>query len=205
MTWPSTGPSGTEFYGSLAIPGWQNSLLVAQLKKGAIARLKLSNDGQNIISDTINYFQGLGRFRDIVVSPDGLKIYVACDSSGSTSGPTQNVTTSPANAGSILEFTYQPLPLAPEGKFIVQEKLDDHTIDVYPNPASDFLIVYNYRSVEPRTIQMIDMNGIYHYNKKSTSLTTRIETARLANGIYILKILDAKGKNVRTEKILIHH
>ena len=29
MTWPSIGPSGTDFYGSNAIPGWQNSLLIA--------------------------------------------------------------------------------------------------------------------------------------------------------------------------------
>ena len=109
MTWPSTGPSGTDFYGSNAIPGWQNSLLVAQLKNGTLTRFKLSSDGTSIISDTIHYFRGIGRFRDVVVSPDGLKIYVACDSSGSTSGPTGGVTTTPANPGSILEFTYQPV------------------------------------------------------------------------------------------------
>ena len=68
MTWPSVAPSGTEFYGSTAIPGWQNSLLVACLKAGHIARYQLSSDGLSIISDTINYFQGLGRFRDVVVS-----------------------------------------------------------------------------------------------------------------------------------------
>ncbi|MBL0201494.1 MAG: hypothetical protein IPP81_15545 [Chitinophagaceae bacterium] len=66
-----------------------------------MARYKLSNDGQSIISDTTHYFRGLGRFRDVVVSADGMKIYVACDSSGSTSGPTGGVTTTPANPGSI--------------------------------------------------------------------------------------------------------
>lgn len=78
------------------------------VKKGALLRYKLSNDGQSIISDTIHYFQGKGRFRDVVVSPDGLKIYLACDASGSTSGPTGGVTTNPPNPGSILEFTYAP-------------------------------------------------------------------------------------------------
>jgi PQQ-dependent dehydrogenase (s-GDH family) len=111
MLWPSVGPSGSDFYGSNAIPGWQNSLLIANLKRGTVSRYKLSNDGQSIISDTIHYFRGLGRFRDVVVSPDGMKIYVACDSSGSTSGPTNNVTTTPANPGSILEFTYVPTPV----------------------------------------------------------------------------------------------
>jgi glucose/arabinose dehydrogenase len=140
MTWPSIGPSGTDFYGSLAIPGWQNSLLVATLKGGVVARYKLSNDGQSIISDTINYFRGMGRYRDIVVSPDGLKLYVACDSSGSTSGPTGNVTTTPANPGSILEFTYQPSgPARAMSQLLTESKvsddLKDKSIDVYPNPA----------------------------------------------------------------------
>jgi glucose/arabinose dehydrogenase len=107
MTWPTMAPSGTDFYGSNAIPGWQNSLLIATLKSGKIIRYKLSNDGQSIISDTINYFKGLGRYRDVAVSADGLKIYVACDSIGNTSGPTGNVLTTPPNPGSILEFTYQ--------------------------------------------------------------------------------------------------
>jgi hypothetical protein len=134
------GPSGTDFYGSLAIPGWQNSLLVASLKEGVVARYQLSNDGQSIISDTINYFRGMGRYRDIVVSPDGLKLYVACDSSGSTSWPTGNVTTTPANPGSILEFTYQPSgPARAMSQLLTESKvsddLKDKSIDVYPNPA----------------------------------------------------------------------
>jgi PQQ-dependent dehydrogenase (s-GDH family) len=125
-TWPTTAPSGAEFYGSNAISGWQNSLLVAQLKRGAITRFKLSNDGLSIISDTIHYFQGKGRFRDVVVSPDGLKIYVACDSSGSTSGPTGGVTNTPANPGSILEFTYQPpAGITTINQLIVESKIED--------------------------------------------------------------------------------
>ncbi|HEU4859612.1 MAG TPA: PQQ-dependent sugar dehydrogenase, partial [Chitinophagaceae bacterium] len=38
MLWPSVGPSGSEFYGNTSIPGWQNSLLVANLKKGTVSR-----------------------------------------------------------------------------------------------------------------------------------------------------------------------
>src|SRR5688572_13282906 len=149
MIWPSMAPSGTEFYGGLAIPGWQNSLLVAMLKAGTITRYKLSNDGLAIISDTINYFKGQGRFRDVVVSPDGLRIYVACDSSGSTSGPTGNVTTTPANPGSILEYTYTPTGArsyitATQEKSIPKDITTDKTLDVYPNPASQYIIVYNY-------------------------------------------------------------
>ena len=207
MTWPSTGPSGTEFYGSNAIPGWQNSLLVAQLKRGAITRFKLSNDGLSIISDTIHYFQGKGRFRDIVVSPDGLKLYVACDSSGSTSGPTQGVTTTPANPGSILEFTYVPpsgsrmiTQMIQESK--VEDDVKDRSIDVYPNPASVYFIVYNY-SQEGRSIDLYDLNGKLVKKQFAMNLATRVDVGNLSNGLYILKITDTKGKTIRTEKIII--
>ncbi|HKC35471.1 MAG TPA: PQQ-dependent sugar dehydrogenase, partial [Chitinophagaceae bacterium] len=207
MTWPSIGPSGTDFYGSLAIPGWQNSLLVATLKGGVIARYKLSSDGQSIISDTINYFRGMGRFRDIVVSPDGLRLYVACDSSGSTSGPTGNVTTTPANPGSILEFTYQvPGPakainqLLTENK--VQNDLKDKSIDVYPNPATNYFVVYNYKLTSSQ-ILLYDISGKLIKSMQSKDLATRVDVSNLANGVYILTIKGADGKKIRTEKIII--
>ena len=209
MTWPSTAPSGTDFYGSTAIPGWQNSLLVAQLKAGTITRFKLSNDGLSIISDTIHYFRGKGRFRDVVVSPDGLKIYVACDSSGSTSGPTGGVTTTPANPGSILEFTYQaPVGLRTMKPAIVStiaEVKKDNSIDVYPNPANDFIIVYSYASETGRGIELYDVTGKIVRKQTAAKLTTRIETSSLAGGLYILKVRDTAGKVIRLEKILIQH
>jgi len=207
MTWPSTAPSGTEFYGSNAIPGWQNSLLVAQLKRGAITRFKLSNDGMSIISDTIHYFQGKGRFRDIVVSRDGLKLYVACDSSGSTSGPTQNVVTTPANPGSILEFTYQPQGGRTINKIIAETKVVDDTkdksIDVYPNPASAYFVVYDYSGEQTRRIELLDLNGRTVKRLTAMNVATRVATNDLANGLYILRITDAKGKVIRTEKLVV--
>jgi len=210
MTWPSTAPSGTDFYGSNAIPGWQNSLLVAELKAGTIARFKLSNDGQSIISDTINYFRGKGRFRDVVVSADGLKIYVACDSSGNTSGPTGNVVTTPANPGSILEFTYVP----PSGVRMansavatttpVVEVLDNKTIDIYPNPATTYIIVYNYKDAQGRSIEMLDINGRLVKKVQVTGMATRIETGKISNGVYIIKVHDKQGKLLRLEKVIIN-
>ncbi|MBK8787520.1 MAG: PQQ-dependent sugar dehydrogenase [Chitinophagaceae bacterium] len=206
MLWPSVAPSGADFYGSTAIPGWQNSLLIANLKKGTVARYKLSNDGQSIISDTTHYFRGLGRFRDVVVSADGMKIYVACDSSGSTSGPTGGVTTTPANPGSILEFTYVPeLPVAPLFSKQVTEEVKDRSIDVYPNPASSYFIVYNYKETGSRIIELTDMNGRIVIRKTVTGTASRIETALLPNGLYILNVKDLNGLSRRTEKIIIKH
>ncbi|RXK59227.1 T9SS type A sorting domain-containing protein [Lacibacter luteus] len=210
MLWPSIGPSGTDFYGSTSIPGWQNSLLVATLKGGVIARYKLSNDGLQIISDTINYFRGMGRYRDVAVSPDGLKIYVACDSSGSTSGPTGNVTTTPANPGSILEFTYVPGSMrqyVQTGPTTIQNTLPadkkDNTIDIYPNPATNFIVVYNYAAEAGRMVTLFDMNGRTVKQQLTNGTATRIDTREVPNGMYILRITNATGSILHTEKLVI--
>jgi len=208
MLWPSVAPSGSDFYGNITIPGWQNSLLVANLKKGTISRYKLSSDGQSIISDTVHYFRGLGRFRDVVVSPDGLKIYVACDSSGSTSGPTGGVTTTPANPGSILEFTYQisggtkaTNQLLTETK--VQDDIKDLSIDVYPNPATNYFVVYNYK-LNNSQVLLYDISGKLVRNIRTSSLTTKVDVSSLANGVYVLMIKDVDGRNIRNEKIVVN-
>ena len=207
MLWPSVAPSGCDFYSSTAIPGWQNSLLIANLKKGTISRYQLSNDGQRIISDTIHYFRGLGRFRDVVVSADGTKIYVACDSSGSTSGPTGNVTTVPANPGSILEFTYLP----PAGMNALQQlftstKLpaatNETSVDIYPNPASDYMIVYNYK-VESRVVYIYDINGRLLKKVIGKEMATRVNISDLANGVYIIKIAGPDARIISTQKIIV--
>ena len=208
LGWPSTAPSGTDFYGAAAIPGWQNSILVAQLKTGVISRFKLSSDGQYIISDTINYFRGKGRFRDVVVSPDGLKIYVACDSSGSTSGPTGGVTSTPANPGSILEFTYQPSGGASRmNQWVAENKLEevvaDRRIDIYPNPATTYFVVYNHTTERNWFIELIDVNGKLVKKQQAMNKATRIETGDMANGLYILKVTNAQGKQIRVEKVIV--
>ncbi|QNA45211.1 PQQ-dependent sugar dehydrogenase [Lacibacter sediminis] len=209
MLWPSMAPSGTEFYGSAAIPGWQNSVLVAMLKAGTITRYQLSNDGLQIISDTINYFRGMGRFRDVVVSTDGTKIYVATDSSGSTSGPTGNVTTTPANPGCILEFTFnsgafrQFVQTTPVDNRVKEEK-KDKTIDIYPNPATNFIVVYNYSTEAGRIIELFDVKGRRVKQQAANGLATRMETSELPAGMYVLRITAASGTVLRTEKLIIN-
>lgn len=211
MTWPSTAPSGIDFYGSTAIPGWQNSLLMTNLKTGVIARYQLSNNGQYLISDSLNYFRGQGRYRDVIVSPDGLKIYIACDSSGSTSGPTGGVVNLPPNPGSILEFTYQPQAMIVQaGQATITKQVAslvkaDKTIDVYPNPARDVLVVYNYSADTKRRATITDMNGRTLQQQPLTGMATRMPTQSLSNGMYLLRVTDNSGKTIATQKVMIQH
>jgi trimeric autotransporter adhesin len=115
--WGSIAPSGMDAYTSNLIPGWKNSLLLASLKKGFIARIKPNgtNTGVESIagSDTAVIFNSQNRFRDLTFSPDGKDIFVVIDRSGSTSGPTSDNPVSSACAGCILKYTF--LGYAPSG------------------------------------------------------------------------------------------
>jgi PQQ-dependent dehydrogenase (s-GDH family) len=206
FSWPTVAPSGMDFYGNTAIPGWQHSLLMANLKKGTVTRYKLSTDGLRVVSDTIHYFLGLGRFRDVIVSPDGLKLYVACDSSGSTSGPTGNVTTTPANPGSILEFTYSPPPQMARQPGSAEGPLNNKSLlRVYPNPANRYFIITNFSTEGKKIVELSDITGKLIKRQTLNNVSTRIETSNLANGIYLLKVFDAQNNIIKTEKLIIQN
>lgn len=106
--WPSEAPSSLAVYTSDAIPGWKNSLLMPSLKTHKLIRLKLSTHGDRIISDTLGYFRRTGRVRDIAISPDGLHLFLAVDSSAFTSVPSRAELSQEIYRGCIVEFTYLP-------------------------------------------------------------------------------------------------
>ncbi|MFI5133183.1 MAG: PQQ-dependent sugar dehydrogenase [Chitinophagales bacterium] len=110
-TWPSEAWSGMDFYSSSFIPGWKNSLVLASLKWGRMLRLKLDAGDTTIAktngADTIAYFGGMNRYRDLAFSPDGKDIFVSME--GSTSaGPASNTTdqTVPACTNCLIKYTF---------------------------------------------------------------------------------------------------
>jgi PQQ-dependent dehydrogenase (s-GDH family) len=105
--WPSEAPSSIAVYTSNTIPGWKNSILLPTLKGGKLIRLKLNASGNKITGDTINYFKGKLRYRDIALSPDGKKIYMAVDSTQVTSGPSKENPQKNNCRGCILEYSYE--------------------------------------------------------------------------------------------------
>lgn len=105
--WPSEAPSSLAVYTAAAIPGWQNSLLVPTLKHGKLIRLQLNAAGTGITGDTLTYFKAPVRYRDLALSPDGTRLYLATDSTSVTSGPSKEDPKGTSCQGCILEFTYR--------------------------------------------------------------------------------------------------
>lgn len=105
--WPSEATSGLDIYTSTAIPGWKNSLLLPSLKWGHLVRVQLNAAGDGITGDTLTYFKAGVRYRDLAISADGKKIYLAADSAAISSGPSRSDPKQLSLAGCIIEYSYQ--------------------------------------------------------------------------------------------------
>ena len=71
---------GIDYYNHDRIPQWKNSILMTTLKDQTLIQLKLSNDGNSVVSTSAFYRNQFGRLRDVCVSPGG-RVYI-CTSSG---------------------------------------------------------------------------------------------------------------------------
>ena len=71
---------GIDYYNSDKIPAWKNSILMTTLKDASLRQLKLSTDGNAVVSTSIYFKNTYGRLRDICISPSG-NVYI-CTSNG---------------------------------------------------------------------------------------------------------------------------
>lgn len=71
---------GIDYYSNDKIPAWKNSILMTTLKDASLRQLKLSTDGNSVVSTSIFFKDEYGRIRDICISPSG-NVYV-CTSNG---------------------------------------------------------------------------------------------------------------------------
>ena len=74
--------------------------------------------------------------------------------------------------------------------------VNENAIQVYPNPATDFISV---NSGEAGTIQVIDLEGKVVL---STEVTQRINVSNLSNGVYIVKLVGGDGSVLSTNRIV---
>lgn len=207
LTWPTVAASSIDVYEKNVIPNWKRSLLVTSLKAGKVFRLHLDAAGTSVLdSSTIPAMRGQGRYRDLCISPDGLRIYVACDISGQTSGPTGSYNgggTPPPNAGRILEFTYTG-PLLNLGQDSLYTYIRNTSIKISPNPASNILTVRSIRNTaKPLLYKIYDATGKLLLTGSSINDYFNINVQKLTNGIYFLKLYNAYQINLATEKFVI--
>ena len=149
MNWPTVAPTSIAFYGSGAVPGWNNSLLITSLKNG-LWRLQLKSDGLSVDStvnpyDTLHYLAGY-RLRNITVSPTGDTLFVAVDNSCCTLGATGTIGNSVASPdlGFILRMVYITTLSLPDSVYKTPPQPPAEVsppVTVYPNPAHGELYV----------------------------------------------------------------
>jgi hypothetical protein len=100
-------------YSSRAIRGWNDSLLLTSMISGVVFRMPLTANPKSQTANPksqvgapVAYFKTGNRYRDIVVAPDGVRIFVVTDTEGRTVGPSGALVRELANPGSVLEFRY---------------------------------------------------------------------------------------------------
>jgi PQQ-dependent dehydrogenase (s-GDH family) len=103
-------PSGIDLYTSNAIPNWNTSVLITGMRSGAVYRVGLAADGRRVTGDPVEYFKTTNRYRDLALSADGRRIFVATDDHGITQDDHDQRSDKLANPGAILEFTYAQTP-----------------------------------------------------------------------------------------------
>ncbi|AXY77323.1 T9SS C-terminal target domain-containing protein [Paraflavitalea soli] len=204
LKFPTIAPSSIEYYNlnsGKGIPNWYPSLLVPTLRTGTLFRYRLNAAKDMIIGDSIQYFKTVNRYRDIALSPDG-KIYIITDSIGSTSGPSGSSQTNMTNKGAILVFEYAGiiLPIREHPENLPRK----YTSSVYPNPATSYIQVETEPAVQkPIRYRLIDMNGKLILDEKTTRNNFTIETGRYRRGVYILKLFNGYGSEIRMDKIIL--
>ncbi len=88
------------------VPGWENSLLVTSLNRGALYRLPLDARGRLVVGGLFEEFKSTNRYRDLAIRPDGRAVYIITDNAGGTLDASRNSTRELENPGAVLEFTY---------------------------------------------------------------------------------------------------
>jgi glucose/arabinose dehydrogenase len=81
---------GIDYYNSDKIPEWKNSILMSTLKDASLRQLRLSTDGNSVVSTSIYFKDDYGRIRDICISPSG-NVYL-CTSNGGSSDKIVEIT-----------------------------------------------------------------------------------------------------------------
>ncbi len=105
-----------------------------------------------------------------------------------------------------IKYDISELNIPIKANIIGGEAVDDPTdeIKVYPNPASDYVVVQRENlSLELLSIKIIDISGKIVFEKSSiNSNFTHIETTKFKNGVYVVEV--TVGQKKLNKKIIIN-
>jgi hypothetical protein len=168
-------------------------------------RYKLNGTLDGFDTDSIPYFRTTNRYRDIALSTDGRKIYLVTDSIGTTSGPSGSGTSTLANPGGILEFSYAGPTLSLPGRPDPVNTVRNYNLKLYPNPASEWLRVEVGDDAFSRftAYRITDLSGRIMLEGRSLQKQFMIDLRGLSGGMYICKLENSLGLEIASEKIII--
>lgn len=107
VCWPTVANSSVAYYPARpgGIPGWDNSLVMTNLKDGTVYQMTLTDGGTRVGAVNV-LWKARDRYRDTAFSPDGRSVYVATDSAGVVRGADGTPTFELTDRGSILELRW---------------------------------------------------------------------------------------------------
>jgi hypothetical protein len=142
----------------------------------------------------------------MALSPDGLKIFVACDASGQTSGPSGGFNgggTPPPNAGSILEYTYIGIILPVVEPNLLHPSPIARNISMYPNPAEESITVsVKGEGQKPYVVQLYTTAGLFIREIKTSKTEITLNLSGLQAGMYFIQVRNAYDRLLKTEKFV---
>jgi len=75
-------------------------------------------------------------------------------------------------------------------------------VKLFPNPVTDKLSVYLIGDNNRKDLRIYDMSGKLIYTQQVNDMFTTLDLKKLAKGMYFVKITEAGGKVLYTEKIV---
>lgn len=201
LDFSTIAPSSMDYYyHNHAIPAWENSLLITTLKRGAVYRLKLNEEKNQVVGSMEELFKAVDRYRDLAISRDGLRFYVLTDSLGSTSFAAGDNNPDLVHRGAVLEFTYEgPLVDAKESV------LAANALKLFPNPARQTVTLQMEFSQQhfPISYELKDLRGrILRWGESSDAMVD-ISLEGLPPGLYLVTCRNAQSQLISAKKLVV--
>ena len=181
---PSIAPCGIDYYGSAAIPEWENSLLLTSLKDQKLTQLQLNESGETILSATDYLVQEYGRLRDVITLPDG-RILI-CTSNRDFAG-------NPGVEDDLI------IELKARGTTTASQVLKPQPrITLFPNPVQDILHV-QLEDVATGGInwEIRDIQGRKVMEMHELSFSFHVALSQLEAGSYTLHLGNGEWSKIR--------